>query len=160
MNDKVWGRSSYGELAQDILDLHKPDIVKDFSRVQAEAHELGESNVHFVNENLRLKQELKDMEERMAILEMGKDSLRESLGRLIKQRDDAMNAGGFCKKHEPTGGVRSCLVCACTKLTHILERIDYAMSEPNEMGVSDYALHYNEDEVLRKVKELVAKTKQ
>lgn len=143
-------QNKYDQLAKDILALHKPDIVKDFSRVQATSHALGESNVKFINENLILKKKLEESEFMV-------ERLRESVARMLKQRDDAMNAGGFCIKHKPTGGVRNCLICACMKLTHTLEKIDYELSEPNEMGVSDYCLHYDEEEVLRKVKELVNK---
>ncbi len=153
MNGLEQDDSRYERLSQDVLRLNKPDIVTDFARVQATSHALGESNIHFINETLRLKKKLEESEFMV-------ERLQESVARMVKKWHDAMNAGGFCAKHKPTGGTRSCLVCACQKLTHILEKIDYALSEPNEMGVSDYSLHYNEDEVLRKVKELVAKTKQ
>ena len=40
------------------MSLTIPDIVKDFSRVQATSHALGESNKQFANRIMRLQEEL------------------------------------------------------------------------------------------------------
>lgn len=41
----------------------------------------------------------------------------------------------------------------CIKLSFAIDRIDYACGNPNEMEVSDYALHQNEEHVVQRVKE-------
>ena len=41
----------------------------------------------------------------------------------------------------------------CIKLSYAIDRIDYACGEPNEMEVSDYAMHQNEERVIQRVKE-------
>ncbi len=76
-----------------------------------------------------------------------------------KERDAALAeaaqlkaASGFCEKHQPNGGTRNCLVCGCIKLSNALHQIDYALGSPNEMEVSDYSLHANEDAVVERVK--------
>jgi len=63
----------------------------------------------------------------------------------------------LCEEHKPTGGARgSCLVCACIKLSAAIDRIDYACDEPNEMEVSGYTVHCNEDVVVENVQKLKA----
>lgn len=57
-----------------------------------------------------------------------------------------------CEKHKPDRGARSsCVICAGHALSHALSRIDYACGEPNEMECSDYDLHQNEGEVVKRV---------
>lgn len=57
-----------------------------------------------------------------------------------------------CEKHKPDRGARSgCVICSGHALSHALSRIDYACGEPNEMECSDYDVHYNEDEVVKRV---------
>ena len=82
------------------------------------------------------------------------ETLEEVCQKLELERNRALNAGGFCEKHQPSGGVRNCVICGMIELTHALHEIDYALSEPNEMELTDYDLHYDEDEVVRKVKDL------
>ena len=62
------------------------------------------------------------------------------------------HAAPLCENHRPDGGVRAmCLVCAIERLQSALSRIDYLCMEPNEMGVSDYDCHYDEEAVVRRV---------
>lgn len=57
-----------------------------------------------------------------------------------------------CEKHKPYRGARNgCVICSGHALSHALSRIDYACGEPNEMECSDYDVHYNEDEVVKRV---------
>lgn len=41
----------------------------------------------------------------------------------------------------------------CIKLSSAIDRIDYACGDPNDMEVSDYAIHQNEEQVVRRVSE-------
>lgn len=59
---------------------------------------------------------------------------------LERQRDEAREYGERCKQ-------------GCIKLSFAIDRIDYACGEPNEMEVSDYAIHQNEYRVVQRVKE-------
>lgn len=65
-------------------------------------------------------------------------------------------AGGFCEKHKPNGGARSCIICGIMKLSAALSQISYACEPPNEMEVSGYDVHCNEDAVVRQVQSLRA----
>lgn len=67
---------------------------------------------------------------------------------------EALKAGGFCEKHKPNGGARTCLVCGCQKLHAALSRISYACETPNEMEVSSFDVHCNEDAVVKQVEEM------
>jgi hypothetical protein len=60
--------------------------------------------------------------------------------RLERERDEAREYAERCKQ-------------GCIKLSYAIDRIDYACGEPNEMEVSDYAIHQNEDRVVQRVKE-------
>lgn len=40
----------------------------------------------------------------------------------------------------------------CIALSHSIDRIDYLCGEPNEMGVSDYCVHQNDEAVVERVK--------
>lgn len=63
----------------------------------------------------------------------------------------------LCEKHQPKGGTRAtCLVCVCIKLSAAISRIDYALGEPNEMNVSGYDVHCNEDEVVQRARDVWA----
>lgn len=44
----------------------------------------------------------------------------------------------------------------CIELNLAIDRIDYACGEPNEMEVSDYAVHQNEEAVVERVKTMLA----
>lgn len=60
----------------------------------------------------------------------------------------------LCAKHE--GGARNgCLVCGLIELSHALSKIDYAMSTPNEMMVSEYDINPDPNMVVDKVINLV-----
>lgn len=41
----------------------------------------------------------------------------------------------------------------CIKLSSAIDRIDYACGDPNDMEVSDYAIHQDEEQVVRRVSE-------
>ena len=73
---------------------------------------------------------------------------------LRHQLDQVTKAAGFCDKHQPTGGARNCLVCACEKLSHALDRISYLCGEPNEYELSEYGTHFDEDAVIKQVQSI------
>jgi hypothetical protein len=52
------------------------------------------------------------------------------------------------------------LEAGCVNLSGAIDRIDYACGEPNEMEVSDYAVHQNDEAVIERVKAVVAERKQ
>lgn len=76
---------------------------------------------------------------------------------LVERAEKAEAAAGFCDKHKPDGGHRNCLVCGCENLQHALIRISYLCETPNEMQVSDYSIHYNEDAVVKQLQDKLAK---
>lgn len=87
-------------------------------------------------------------------------SLR-AAGRRIKELEAELSqykaSAPLCEEHKPNGGARAtCLVCACIKLSAAIDRIDYACGEPNEMEVSGYTIHCNEDVVVENVQKLKA----
>lgn len=73
-----------------------------------------------------------------------------------KQITQLQNSAGFCEKHPPGNGHRRCLVCGCIELSFALSQIDYAISEPNEMGVSTYDVFPYPDTVVDRVKKKIA----
>lgn len=85
--------------------------------------------------------------------------LRTELASAQQAKQDALKAGGFCEKHHPDGGTRNCVICAGEALMAALSRISYACEPPNEMGVSIYAVHMDEEGVVQRVQEM-AKAKQ
>ena len=69
-------------------------------------------------------------------------------------------AAPLCAQHQPTGGCRSgCVVCSGEKLQHALSRISYTCELPNEMEVSAYDVHYNEDAVVEQVQRRLAQAR-
>ena len=59
--------------------------------------------------------------------------------RLERERDEAVAYAERCKQ-------------GCISLSHAIDRIDYACGEPNEMGVSEYCVHQNDEAVVARVK--------
>jgi len=76
---------------------------------------------------------------------------------LVKTIADHKKALPTCDIHKPDGGSRSgCMICALQTLSAALSRIDYACGEPNEMRMSDYDLHCNEEAVVEHVQTRIA----
>ena len=64
-------------------------------------------------------------------------------------------ATALCPDHQPSGGARSaCILCGLLRLSAALSAIDSLCEEPNEMHVSDYDVHMNEQAVIARVKKL------
>ena len=73
---------------------------------------------------------------------------------------DHKKSAPLCDKHKPTGGARSvCLICAIRAQQVCLSKISYACEPPNEMEVSAYDWHGDEDSVVDQVKKAIARTK-
>lgn len=66
--------------------------------------------------------------------------------KLERERDEAVAYAERCKQ-------------GCISLSHAIDRIDYACGDPNEMGVSDYCVHQNEELVIERVKDMLEKLK-
>ena len=65
--------------------------------------------------------------------------LKETMQRLERERNEAREYAERCKQ-------------GCINLSFAIDRIDYVCGEPNEMEVSDYALHQDEKHVVERVK--------
>ena len=73
---------------------------------------------------------------------------------------DHKKSAPLCDKHKPTGGARSvCLICAIRAQQVCLSKISYACEPPNEMEVSAYDWHGDEDSVVDQVKKAIARIK-
>jgi len=87
----------------------------------------------------------------------GTPYVRESV--LLTEREaheEYLKALPTCDEHRPNGGSRSqCVICAQIKLAAALSRIDYLSGQQNEMEVSSYDLHCDEQEVVRHVEKLI-----
>lgn len=58
----------------------------------------------------------------------------------------------LCEKHKPNGGTRGgCLICGLENMSRALSRIDYLCGPPNDMEISAYDVHCNEEEVVKRV---------
>jgi len=71
---------------------------------------------------------------------------REQIGKLERERDELREskANAYAAKYRD----------GCISLSHSIDRIDYLCGEPNEMGVSDYCVHQNDEAVVERVRQL------
>lgn len=70
--------------------------------------------------------------------------------RLERERDEAR------QKLDESQAYASKYRIGCISLSHSIDRIDYACGEPNEMGVSNYCIHQNDEAVVERVKKKFA----
>lgn len=74
-------------------------------------------------------------------------------GVLADKIDRLEAAVQLCEKHQPNGGVRAqCVICSGEALSAALSKISYLCSDPNEMEVSPYDIHFDEDAVVDQVR--------
>jgi hypothetical protein len=86
-------------------------------------------------------------------LERERDEARESKDR-ISQRAEAIRyelVESERKLAEANAYAARCRD-GCISLSYSIDRIDYLYGEPNEMGVSDYCVHQNDEAVVERVK--------
>ena len=73
------------------------------------------------------------------------------------EREHWQAATALCDKHQPSGGARGyCVICAGEALSAALSKISYLCSEPNEMEVGPYDVHYDENAVVAQVQTLAS----
>jgi hypothetical protein len=84
-------------------------------------------------------------------LEMRLEQLSSLLETVIVERNEALAAGGFCEKHTPNGGSRTCVICGMIELSYCFSQVDYALGDPSSGYISDYDLSYDHELVLSKV---------
>lgn len=79
------------------------------------------------------------------------------IARLAAQVQQQAALAPLCEEHGRPGGARSgCPYCALVEQSRVLSEIDYACGPPNEMQVSAYDVHCNEQAVLDAVKRKLA----
>jgi len=70
---------------------------------------------------------------------ISQSDLMDVIIQLFRERDEAKAYAERCRD-------------GCISLSHSIDRIDYACGEPNEMGVSEYCVHQNDEAVVARVK--------
>lgn len=108
------------------------------------------TRLELIDAHCTLERENQQLQIKLVIAETTNDELLP----LIDKNQQLRDAAGFCDKHKPDGGHRNCLVCGCEKLSFALDKISYTCGEPNEMGVSNYSVNYDEYEVVKQVEQL------
>lgn len=75
---------------------------------------------------------------------------------VCKERDEIKTqADNLAKELEVSKAYAERCKQGCIKLSFAIDRIDYACGEPNEMEVSDYCIHQNEEHVVKRAKEKI-----
>jgi len=75
---------------------------------------------------------------------ISQSDLMDVIIQLFRERDEAKAYAERCRD-------------GCISLSHSIDRIDYACGEPNEMGVSEYCVHQNDEAVVARVKGMLRK---
>jgi len=94
---------------------------------------------------------------RTSDLQSNCDNKDAKIADLHKRITELEKALPTCDEHKPRGGARAtCIICACEKLSGALSQISYLCGPPNELEVSEYDTHYDEQLVVEQVRKRIA----